>query len=421
MSILASDSSSRILPLGIKVSNSEAPRRAGFRPPLPAPLISAPPLKPSQLAEILRPLQASAQSQRCGSWIGGKARLSTFGDGQHGIIGFTASCSSPRCPRCRVSLMATRRDEIQACIDWWTASPLNRVSMLTLTAPHTPDHSLPRLLGSTKKRFGLAGAVALLKERALWKRDVREYVSGQETTQGGNGWHPHYHLLIFHVGDLDVDSWYHSWAQACKDAGLGRPSRVHGLTIQPAESAAGYMAKWGLAAEQTGAHVKDAKHGNRAVWDLEQSAAQGNRSSRHLLKQYYRAMRRRRTHTFSRGLAPIRLKHALGFKPARAHFLFDTASSFKLHQDRDFKAVLLQVLADYQLPVMQVFGDLGLEAQPVDYSITPPPQMPYSVLRRVKALVCSSSRYPEIDKQCFDLININKEYCLSIIKCKNEN
>ena len=157
--------------------------------------------------------------------------------------------------------------------------------MLTLTAPHTPDHSLPRLLGSTKKRLGLSGAVALLKERALWKKDVVHYVSGQETTQGSNGWHPHYHLLIFHLGDLDVEKWYQSWAKACKDAGLGRPSRMHGLTLQPAESAAGYMAKWGLASESTGAHVKDAKHGNRAIWDIEQSAASGDLSTKNLLWQ----------------------------------------------------------------------------------------------------------------------------------------
>ena len=414
MASIAPRSARAATALGIKVSNSEAAPLGALRPPPPAGGSSA--LSPTDLALLVRDLQHSSQARRCGAWIGGRSRFVTFPAGEGGFLGCASSCGSPRCPRCRVSLMSDRRDDIQYRIDWWLSrSPLNQVSMLTLTAPHTADHSLSRFLGSTKARTGISGAVALLRESAVWKRFVREYVSGQETTVGRNGWHVHYHVLIFHVGELDQDAFFSTWRRCCLQAGLGAPSRVHGLTLQPAENAAAYMAKWGVAAEQTGAHVKDAKHGNRSISRLESAAARGNRSSRHLLKQFYAAMSRRRVHTFSRGLSVVGLRRLLWRKPTVTHYLLDQASSFRLQQDRALKPVLVQALADQALPPLQIFEQLGLVAQPIDHASAPRSQLPYEVQRRAKVFINKASKYEDIDKQCLTTILDKKEACLSIL------
>ena len=88
-----------------------------------------------------------------------------------------------------------------------------------------------------------------------------------------NGWHPHYHVLLF-VGaavDLarsDVFRWsdwestlFARWSNACTLAGLGAPSRAHGLKLDDGSHAAKYVSKWGLEDEMTKGHTKKATHG----------------------------------------------------------------------------------------------------------------------------------------------------------------
>lgn len=400
-------------PLGIKGRNSEPAPLGALGAPLP--LKPASVLSPSEITRRIRSLQAGSSAQRCGSWVGGKARLSSTGQGGVAFFGTAASCGSPRCPRCRVSLMARRQSEIQACIDWWLSSPLGlKVSMLTLTAPHSADHSLRRFQGSTKARRGIAGALARLKERALWKRDVVEFISGMETTKGPNGWHLHYHVLVFHVGELDQGEWFRSWAQACRDAGLGRPSRAHGITIQPAESAAAYMAKWGVASEVTGAHVKDAKHGNQTIAALELKAAEGDSGARAELKKYFRAMRGKKVHTFSRGLSPVRLRHGLMARPVQAHYLLDQASSYRLHQEPDFKACILQALDDQLLQPMQIFEGLDLVARV--HQAEEEPQLPYQVRRKASWFLKKRAKYRKTEKECLKLIDQKANNMLSVTR-----
>ena len=83
-----------------------------------------------------------------------------------------------------------------------------------------------------------------------------------------NGWHPHYHVLQF--GGVGVDlalfepaqmtDWqvrlYLRWANACKLAGLGEPSYLHGLKLDNGEKAGEYVSKWGLEDEMTKGHTR---------------------------------------------------------------------------------------------------------------------------------------------------------------------
>ena len=80
-----------------------------------------------------------------------------------------------------------------------------------------------------------------------------------------NGWHPHYHLLVFCASGVDLDGFadrlYTRWAACCVRAGLGEPSRLHGLKLDDGSKAASYVIKWGLEDEMTKGHTKKARHG----------------------------------------------------------------------------------------------------------------------------------------------------------------
>jgi len=87
-----------------------------------------------------------------------------------------------------------------------------------------------------------------------------------EVTHGDlNGFHPHFHVLMFSsrpLGSEVIEYFYRPlWQDCCVKAGLPRPSDLHGLTVQSAEKAAAYVAKglWGLPQEMTKGHQKTAK------------------------------------------------------------------------------------------------------------------------------------------------------------------
>lgn len=260
--------------------------------------------------------------------------------------------------------MSRRGDQIQFCIDrWLEQGPTHQVSMLTLTAPHMFTWSLPWFLGSTSSRRGMRGAVALLKERSTWRQDVRHYVSGLEITHGRNGWHCHFHILIFHVGSLDPEAWYTAWASACQAAGLHKPSRARGLDIQRAESAAKYMAKWSVASEGVAQHVKRGKHGNRAIWELEQAAAAGENLASRKLMTFNHSTLRARWHNFSRSLGEWRQAWDKQRPEIEALFVFDPASSRQLATDDELARLFAMIAADEPDELAQLAGAMGLQGQ----------------------------------------------------------
>ena len=107
---------------------------------------------------------------------------------------------------------------------------------------------------------------------------IRDRIRALEVTHGrlspqNNGWHPHYHVMLFQGSGVDLarfdqaqmTDWrvrlYVQWAKACKGSGLGEPSYQHGLRLDNGDKAAQYVAKWGLEDEMTKGHTKKALHG----------------------------------------------------------------------------------------------------------------------------------------------------------------
>ena len=151
------------------------------------------------------------------------------------------------------------------------------VNLLTLTAPHQSKDNLSDLLVKQAKALNLFWSDRVVKG-ILADMGTIGQIRALEVTHGrlspqNNGWHPHYHVMMFQGVGVDLarfdqaqmTDWqvrlYLRWAARCVAAGLGEPSYAHGLKLDNGDKAAKYVAKWGLEDELTKGHTKKALHG----------------------------------------------------------------------------------------------------------------------------------------------------------------
>lgn len=176
------------------------------------------------------------------------------------------------CPVCAAKISERRRVELAAGIEAGKAKGL-QVFLLTLTVPHGLGDDLPDMLEKMHKAWmrtssnrdgkavraeiGLVGTV-----RAL------------EVTDGANGFHPHFHALLFIDSGMTPEqvqaSYTPLWRRHCVAMGLPEPSDYRGCRVDDGHKAAEYVGKWGLDHELTKGHVKksrDPKKG-KSMWDL---------------------------------------------------------------------------------------------------------------------------------------------------------
>lgn len=180
------------------------------------------------------------------------------------------------CPVCSAKIAERRRAEIQSAMAMHRGGA-GQVNLLTLTSPHQQNDDLADLLAKQAKALNRFWADRASKV-VFQEMGIIGQIRALEVTHGrnsphNNGWHPHYHILMF--GGVGVDlrgfdaaslkDWqvrlYLSWAKACKAAGLGEPSYAHGLKLDDGSKAANYVSKWGLEDEMTKGHTKKALHG----------------------------------------------------------------------------------------------------------------------------------------------------------------
>jgi hypothetical protein len=181
-----------------------------------------------------------------------------------------------RCPVCAAKVVERRRPEIGQAMDGHKAAG-GCVNLLTLTCPHQSKDNLAQLLANQAKAinhfFNDRHTKAILADMGtIGKIKALEVTHGRLSPQN-NGWHPHYHILLFSGLNVDLSrfnkaqmlDWqvklYLRWANACKGAGLGEPSFAHGLKLDDGSKAAKYVSKWGLEDEMTKGHIKKALHG----------------------------------------------------------------------------------------------------------------------------------------------------------------
>lgn len=221
------------------------------------------------------------------------------------------------------------------------------VLLLTLTTPHQKTDKLTELLEGQAKALARFWADRAVKAIYAEMGSIG-HVRALEVTHGrkspsNNGWHPHYHCLMFCGSGVDLarfdkaqmTDWqvrlYLRWAACCVRSGLGEPSYQHGLKLDDGTKAGNYAAKWGLEDEMTKGHTKKALHGETPFDFLRAYLADGtDRQAAALFAEFSEAFKGRRQLNWSRGL--------------KARFAIEDASDEELATRAEESAVLLGLL-----------------------------------------------------------------------------
>jgi hypothetical protein len=182
--------------------------------------------------------------------------------------------------------------------------------LLTLTFSHSFGDDIAKMLKAQASAWDVLNKNR--SGRALWESlQTVGTVRALETTHGANGWHPHFHVLIFCASGVDRDQarqrFYDLWSAACVKFGLGAPSSSHGVRLDGGEHASAYVTKglWGLDHEMTKGHIKKASKG-RSPFDLLRSYLyDDDKQAGALFREYAQAFHGKRQLQYSNGLKKL--------------------------------------------------------------------------------------------------------------------
>lgn len=226
------------------------------------------------------------------------------------------------CPVCAAKISEKRRIELSAGIANWHDQG-GKVIMMTITVQHNLRTAYKKTLAELQTAY----------ESFLRSKPVRRLLDGMgvagriralETTYGENGWHPHFHILMFvKSDDIHLDQsqalLLNQWKLACKRKGMQTPNG-HGLQLHDGAYAAAYVSKWGLESEMTKGHIKKSKTGyspfDLARFDLGNYSGTAKPLSpgqaKTLFQEYAYCMKGKRQLVWSDGLRDL-----LGLKPEK--------------------------------------------------------------------------------------------------------
>lgn len=204
------------------------------------------------------------------------------------------------CPVCASIITEKRRAEIKKAIDAHDGG----LYMLTLTFPHYLGDNLKALLSGLE--LALSRFFDARKSKAIFGQMGKiGHIRALEVTHGRNGWHPHFHLLIFTkqelAPDYDTSPLLEQWQNACRLAKLPIPNAKHGLNWKKGDYS-GYVSKWGIDNEIAKGHVKSGKNGNATAWDLLKLSMLGDEQAGKLFQEFAISFKGRRQLSWSRGL-----------------------------------------------------------------------------------------------------------------------
>ena len=208
------------------------------------------------------------------------------------------------CPVCAARIAHKRREEANAALAWGRAVGVVPV-MITLTARHGREDALADLLDGMKE------AKRALRQHRAW-RGIKARISGTitatEMTHGGNGWHPHFHEVLFIEAADEAEALAlvaplgDAWRASLRGKGLDGAAAA--FDAQGAGAAGDYLTKWGAGEELTLNGAKRGRKGGRTPRQLLRAAGGGDAQARALWAEYFRATsgRRRRQLVWSPGL-----------------------------------------------------------------------------------------------------------------------
>lgn len=223
------------------------------------------------------------------------------------------------CPVCASIISENRKNESKKAMDWWQKEHNGSVLLLSLTAPHTSADDVKGLKKSLQKAYHSLMKGSRKGKDLFIRYGIQHYISVFEVTHGQNGFHPHFHVLLFmdyHVSDpknsIMRDEFYAVWKDACLKAGLSEPSFDHGLDLRNGDQAAHYVSKWGLEHEMTKGHIKKGRNGSRTPFDLIRDYAEtGDEKDARLFALYYFAFKGTRQLNWSQGLKKLSKNHEM--------------------------------------------------------------------------------------------------------------
>lgn len=263
-----------------------------------------------QLQNAARKLRQGFPVTKCLRWAIPNSHVKIIHHPEFGKAGYAGlqTCGSIwECPVCASKISERRRVEVQTAMTMHKAKG-GQVVLLTVTSPHQFTDSLPATLvnqakawdGFRKNRAGRRFFAAL---------GTVGSIRALEVTHGANGWHPHFHLLIFVEAGVDLLKAhrlaYVAWADECSKAGLGMPSFKHGVSLQDGSHAEKYVSKWGLENEITKSHLKKAKSGGRSPFDLLRCYSKGDKQAGALFVEYATHFKGKRQLVWSNGLKAL--------------------------------------------------------------------------------------------------------------------
>jgi hypothetical protein len=183
-------------------------------------------------------------------------------------------CSNPwQCPVCVVRIQHARCAELRG-LDRAHRAAAGGLVMATLTFPHDLANDLKPMKKAAVRawQYCITGAPWQRQQRAL---GIIGYVRALEVTDGPNGWHLHFHTVLYlhrPAGEPALES-FRAWLLARWQKAITRrkayrqPSEAHGVTVEACRDAS-YIAKMGLAAELTLSGTKKARPGHRTPMQL---------------------------------------------------------------------------------------------------------------------------------------------------------
>ena len=319
------------------------------------------------LQSVSRNILPTSRTAKCLRIRAYNSEIQVWKHHEHGTAAYAGlqTCGSVwACPVCAAKIAERRRVELQTALALHRAGVgiagggAGAVLLLTLTTPHQKTDKLSELLEMQAKamhRFWRDMTV-----RGIFKEmGTVGHVKATEVTHGrrspqNNGWHPHYHCLIFCGSGVDLTrfddaqrkDWavrlYLRWAACCVRSGLGEPSFAHGLKLDNGTEAANYAAKWGLEDEMTKGHTKKATHGETPFDFLRAYLADGSdKQAAALFKEFAETFKGKRQLSWSKGL--------------KSRFAVEEVSDEELSTRVEEEAVLLgQINVDQWRDVLKV-------------------------------------------------------------------
>lgn len=217
------------------------------------------------------------------------------------------------CPICAAQISEGRRQELKQGMERWQGrggaqEAGGMVYLLTLTNPHHCGDNLKQLLEGQKKALHRFWTLRKSREKFQSLAKVG-HITATEVTHGENGWHPHYHILLFFENPIEVEPLREflaeCWQNCCAKSGLKVPSLEHGCDLREGKYADKYVNKWGLADEVTKGHIKRGKKGSVTPWDLLRQSEGGCERSGYLFKVFADAFKGKRQLAWSKGLKTL--------------------------------------------------------------------------------------------------------------------